>query len=145
MFRSQFCDVIQNGDLLDEGDDPNDMAFMPSACAKHKAPRNDIGIQEKRKKGIKRNLSKEYKLKIGKKLPERRGRGFNHRFASDNIEGSGLGGNTKKNKKNCSVDDVDIMVPTEIEKDFMKGNRVYYIVLDKVQREDNYRRQEVPQ
>ena len=130
-FVDQFCDVIQNGDLLDEGDDPNDMAFMPSVCAKHKAPRNDIGIQEKLKKGIKRNVSKQYKSKIGKKLPERTGRGFNHQFASDNIEGSGLGASTKKNKKNCSVDDEDIIVPTEIEKEFMKENRVYYIVLDK--------------
>ena len=51
-FVDQFCDVIQNGDLLDEGDDPNDMAFMTSARAKHKALRNDIGIQEKPKKGI---------------------------------------------------------------------------------------------
>ena len=65
-FVDQFCDVIQNGDLLDDGGDPNDMAFMPSARAKHKALRNDIGIQEKLKKGIKCNVSKEYKLKIGK-------------------------------------------------------------------------------
>ena len=130
-FIDQFCDVIQNGDLLDEGDDPNDMAFMPSARAKHKALRNDIGIQEKLKKGIKQNVSKEYKSKIGKKLPERTGRGFNRRFASDNIEGSALGVSTKKNKKSCSIDDEDIIVPTEIEKEFMKGNRVYYIVLDK--------------
>ena len=130
-FVDQFCDVIQNGDLLDEGDDPNDMAFMPSACSKHKTPRNDIGIQEKLNKGIKCNLSKEYKSKFGKKLPERTGRAFNHWFASDNIEGSGFGASMKKNKKNYSVDDEDIMVPTEIEKEFMKGNRVYYIVLDK--------------
>ena len=68
---------------------------------------------------------------MAKELPERKGRGFNHLFASDNIEGSGLGASTKKNKKNCSIDDEDIMVPTEIEKEFMKGNRVYYIVLDK--------------
>ena len=33
-FVDQFCDVIQNGELLDEGDDPNDMAFMPSVHAK---------------------------------------------------------------------------------------------------------------
>ena len=130
-FVDQFCDVIQNGDLLDEGDDPNDMVFMPSVHAKHKALRNDIGIQEKPKKGIKHNLSKEYKSEIGKKLPERTGRGFNRRFASNNIEGSRLGGSMQKNKKNCGVDYADIMVPTEIEKDFMKGNRVYYIVLDK--------------
>ena len=127
LFVDQFCDVIQNGDLLDEGDDPNDMAFMPPACAKLKVPRNDIGIQEKPKKGIKCNLSKEYKSKNGKKLPERTGRGFNCQFASDNIEGSGLGASMKKNKKNCSVDDEDIMVPTEIEKEFMKGNRVITI------------------
>ena len=130
-FVDQFCDVIQNGDLLDEGDDPNDMAFMPSAHAKHKAPRNDIGIQEKPKKGIKWNVSKEYNSKIGKKLPERTGRGFNHQFASDNTEGCALGVIKKKNTKNSPIDDEDIIIPTEIEKEFMKGNRVYYIVLDK--------------
>ena len=130
-FLDQFCDVIQNGDLLDEGDDPNDMSFMPSACAKHKAPRNDIGIQEKPKKGNKHDLSKGYKTKIGKRLPERTGRGFNHQFASDNIEGSPLCVSKQKNKKNSTVDDEDIIIPTEIEREFMKGNRVYYIALDK--------------
>ena len=104
---------------------------MPSAHAKHKAPSTDIGIQEKPEKGIKRNISKEYKSKIGKKLPERRGRGFNHHFACNSIEASGLGPKTMKNKRTCSVDEEDLFVPTEIEKEFMKGNRVYYIVLDK--------------
>ena len=48
---TNFCDVIQNGDLLEEREDPNDLDFMPSSRAKHRAPRNmDVGIQEKPKK-----------------------------------------------------------------------------------------------
>ena len=50
-FVDQFCDLIENGNLLEEMEDPNDLAFMPSARAKHKAPAHDIGIQEKPKKG----------------------------------------------------------------------------------------------
>ena len=144
-FIDQFCDVIQNSDLLDEHYDSNDMSFMPSACAKHKTPRSDIGIQEKPNKGNKCHLSKGYKTKIEKRLPERTGRGFNYWFASNNTEGSALGISKQKKKKNSTVDDEDIIVPTEIEREFMKGNRVYYIILDKgwyllsgVQREDNY-------
>ena len=50
-FVDQFCDVIQNGDLLEEREDPNDLDFMPSSRSKHRAPRNmDVGIQEKPKK-----------------------------------------------------------------------------------------------
>ena len=52
-FVDQFCDLKENGNLLEEMEDPNDLAFMPSARAKHKAPAHDIGIQEKPKKGSK--------------------------------------------------------------------------------------------
>ena len=61
-FVNQFCDLIENGNLLEEMEDPNDLAFMPSARAKHKAPAHDIGIQEKPNKGKK-------VPKGGKKLP----------------------------------------------------------------------------
>ena len=50
-FVDQFCDLIENGNLLEEMEDPNDLAFMPSARAKHKAPAHDISIQEKPNKG----------------------------------------------------------------------------------------------
>ena len=35
-FIDQFCDVIQNGDFLEERKDPNDLDFMPSSRAKHR-------------------------------------------------------------------------------------------------------------
>ena len=76
-FVDQFCDVIENGDLLEEHEDPEDMEFMPSSWAKHKAPVYDVGIQEKPKK------KKGGVPKKGKKLPERSGRGSNPCFAGD--------------------------------------------------------------
>ena len=75
-FVDQFCNLIENGNLLEEMEDPNDLAFMPSARAKHKAPAHDIGIQEKPKKGSK-------VPKRGKKLPNRSGRGFNPRYTEE--------------------------------------------------------------
>ena len=69
-FVDQFCDLIENGNFLEETDDPNDLAFVPSARAKHKAPAYDIGIQEKPNKGKK-------VPKGGKKLPSHSGQGFN--------------------------------------------------------------------
>ena len=77
-FVEQFCDVIENGDPLEERDNPDDMGFMPSSCAKHKAPLYDIGIQEKPNSKKKTGVTKG-----GKKLPNRSGRGFNPKFASD--------------------------------------------------------------
>ena len=65
-FVDQFCNLIENGNLLEEIGDPNDLAFMPSARAKHKAPAHDIGIQEKPNKGKK-------VPKGGKKLPNHSG------------------------------------------------------------------------
>ena len=56
---------VKNGNLLEEMEDPNDLAFMPSARAKHKAPAHDIGIQEKPNKGKKVPKGG----KGGKKLP----------------------------------------------------------------------------
>ena len=82
LFVDQFCDVIENGDLLGERHNPEQVTFMPSSRAKHKAPRNDIGIQEKPKK------SKAPKQVTSKKLPDRSGRGFNPKFAVDAIEGT---------------------------------------------------------
>ena len=96
-FIDQFCDIIQNGGLLDEHDDPNDMSFMPLVRAKHKALRNDIGIQEKPKKGNKCNSTKGYCSKIQKRLPDRTGRGFNRRFASHDMDASPK--HTSKQKK----------------------------------------------
>ena len=52
-FVDQFCDLIENGNLLEEMEDLNDLAFMPLARAKHKAPAHDISIQEKPNKGKK--------------------------------------------------------------------------------------------
>ena len=52
-FVDQFCDLIENGNLLEEMEDPNDLAFLPSARAKHMTPTHDIGIQEKPEKGKK--------------------------------------------------------------------------------------------
>ena len=67
--------MIQNGDLLKECKDPNDLDFMLSSRAKHRAPRNmDVGIQEKTKK-------KPPVLTTRKKsLPDRTGRGYNPRY-----------------------------------------------------------------
>ena len=68
-FVDQLCDVIENGDLLDEREDPDEMLFMPSARAKHKAPKNDVSIQEKKNK--RKNPPNREKT-----LPDRSGRGF---------------------------------------------------------------------
>ena len=105
-FVEQFCDVIENGDLLEERDNPDDMGFMPSGRAKHKAPLYDIGIQEKptrKKKGS----------KGGKKLPDRLGRGFNPKFASDDEEEMSVApkinkkkGKKESDKKKYPVEDV---------------------------------------
>ena len=65
-FVDQFCNLIENENLLEEMEDPNDLAFMPSARAKHKAPTHDNGIQEKPNKGKK-------VPKGGKKLPSHSG------------------------------------------------------------------------
>ena len=69
-FVDQFCDLIENGDILEEREDPEELSFMPSSRAKHKAPVYDIGIQEKPNK-------KKLVPKETKKLPERTGRGQN--------------------------------------------------------------------
>ena len=67
------------------------MGFMPSGRAKHKAPLYDIGIQEKLK-------SKKKGTKGGKKLPDRLGRGFNPKFASDDEDESSAPRNMDKKK-----------------------------------------------
>ena len=102
--------------MLDEVEDPNAKAFMPSVCAKHKAPKNmNIGIQE-------HPPNKPNTKRIGKKMPDRIGKGFNPRY------------NTRVDKERNNeqirqqVND-EILVPENIEKEFMKANCVYYIVL----------------
>ena len=64
----QFCDVIENGDLLEEHDNPDDVGFMPSSQEKHKAQLYDIGIQEKPNSKKKTGVTKG-----GKKMPNRLG------------------------------------------------------------------------
>ena len=66
-FVDQLCDVIKHGNLLEEVADLDELSFMPSARAKHKAPKNDLGIQEKTKQ------KKMTKDKVAKELPKRTG------------------------------------------------------------------------
>ena len=124
-FVDQFCDLIENGNLLDEMEDPDDLAFMPSARAKHKAPAHDIGIQEKLKKGKKVQ-------KGGKKLPNHTGRGYNPRYTEEDPRPTQAKPKTQKRQNVRSADDADtdVMVPEETEHDFIKANRVYYVVLN---------------
>ena len=193
-FVEQFCDVIENGDILEERDNPDDMSFMPSSRAKHKAPLYDIGIQEKPKSRKKTGMTKGGKGV--KKLPDRSGRGFNPKFATDDDDDNGPPINPSKmrykskskipldrqpssddevflrlpepswrNKSKSKIpvqrqpnpqdevfppvavprpknqrkgkgpvrhvpdNDDNVIVPNEIETEFMKENRVYYVVL----------------
>ena len=66
-FVDQLCDVIEHGNLFEEVADQDELSFMPSARAKHKAPKNDLGIQEKTKQ------KKTTKDKVAKELPKRTG------------------------------------------------------------------------
>ena len=67
--------MIQNGDLLEECEDPNEFDFMPSSRAKHRAPRNmDVGIQEKLKEKPAVSTTRK------KSLPDRTGRGYNPHY-----------------------------------------------------------------
>ena len=106
-------------------EDPDDLAFMPSARAKHKAPAHDIGIQEKPKKGKKVQ-------KGGKKLLNCTGRGYNPRYTEEDPWPTQAKPKTQKRQNIRSVDDADtdVMVPEETEHDFIKANHVYYVVLN---------------
>ena len=121
-FVDQFCDLIENGNLLEEMEDPNDLAFMPLARAKHKAPAHDKGIQEKPNKGKK-------VPKGGKKLPNHSSQGFNPCYTEETTWTT----QTKSQKKKDVIDidnpDTEVMVPDDIEHDFVKANHVYYVVL----------------
>ena len=121
-FVDLFCDLIENGNLLEEMEDPNDLAFMPSAGAKHKAPAHDIGIQEKPNKGKK-------VPKGEKKLPNCSGRGFNPRYTEETPRPTQRKSQKKKDIREVDNPDTDVMVPDDIECDFVKANRVYYVVL----------------
>ena len=140
-FVDQFCDLIENGNLLDEMEDPDDLAFMPLARANHNSPAHDIGIQEKQKK--------EKKVqKGGKKLPNCTGRGHNLRYTEEDPWPTQTKPKNKKKQNVRSIDDADshgrgynprytqedadteVMVPEEAERDFIKVNRVYYVVLN---------------
>ena len=121
-FVDQFCDLIENGNLLEEMEDPNDLAFMPSARAKHKAPAHDISIQEKPNKGKK-------VPKGGKKLPNRSSQGFNPRYTEETPHPTQTKSQKKKDTREIDNPDTDVMVPDDIECDFVKANCVYYVVL----------------
>ena len=122
-FVDQFCDVILHGDLLEEMEDPNEKDFMPSVCAKHRAPRNmDIGIQEhptKKKQQDKQN-------KWGKELPNRVGKGFNPCYNNYLKQ-------TRTSHINRQNENDYVIVPEAVEKEFMKANKIYYVVLKKGQ------------
>ena len=63
-FVDQFCDLIENGNLLEEMKDPNDLAFMPSARAKHKAPAHDNWYSSEAKQGKKGTKRREKITKL---------------------------------------------------------------------------------
>ena len=119
-FVDKFCEVILHGDLLDEVKDPNAKDFMPSLHAKHKAPKNmNIGIQEHPPK-------KSNTKRVRKKMPDRIGKGFNPRY-NTGVE------KERNNEQICQHVNNEMLVPENIEKEFMKANRVYYIVLKQEQ------------
>ena len=121
-FVDQFCDLIANGNFLEEMEDPNDLAFMPSARAKHKAPAHDIGIQEKPNKGKKVQ-------KGGKKISNHSGRGFNPCYTEETPCPTQTKSQKKKDIIEVDNPDTHVMVPDDIERDFVKANCVYYVVL----------------
>ena len=129
-FVDQFCDVIETSDLLDEQKYPEERSFMPSARAKHKAPKYDIGIQEKipKKKRATKSIQPHNE---GKKLPARHGRGFNPRFPTHGKQHSNnIAPQNRNNARNSDPNSDDFLVPENVEHEFMKANRVYYIVLN---------------
>ena len=121
-FVDQFCDLIENGNLLEEMEDPNDLAFMPSARSKHKAPAHDINIQEKPNNGKK-------VPKGGKKLPNHSSQGFNPCYTEETPCPTQTKSQKKKNATEIDNPDTDVMVPDDIECDFLKANHVYYVIL----------------
>ena len=125
-FVDQFCDLIEHGDILEEREDPDELSFMPSSRAKHKAPVHDVGIQEKPKN------KKKPVQKQGKKLPDRTGRGQNPRYDADSIPRPSVPRTYNRANEHTQFDDSeDVIVPADIEREFMKTNRVNYIVLKK--------------
>ena len=112
-FVDEICEVILHGNLEDERIENAPKPFIPSVKSKHRAPRNlKEGIQEKEK----------VPKVPPRKIPKQKGRGQNPRYSGQAKRngGASIGIDPRINPN---------MVPEDVEEQFMKGNRVYYIVL----------------
>ena len=64
-YVNQVCDLILNGDLLDECDDKQEYNFIPSKSAKHRPPKNLNKVpQERPKKKSSKQCSKSPDVNI---------------------------------------------------------------------------------
>ena len=100
-YVDQVCDLILNGDILDERDDEEEYDFVPSKSAKHRPPKNLKKVpQERPNNKVKVKSPNVPNVNVThcpkpvtlqppsyhhnpKKLPPREGRGTNPRYAGD--------------------------------------------------------------
>ena len=139
-----------NGDLLDERDDEETPDFVPSKGAKHRPPKNLKKVPQERPK--KQTRSKKNNPPVNptmidsesdkalsdtedsdkclpkgrtsdKTLPQREGRGFNPCYGGARNFAKKKRLPSKKNEVNNND------IPKDIEEEFLKANRVFYVVL----------------
>ena len=74
--------------------------------------------------------AKKYK-KEGKKLPNHSGQGYNPCFTDEPLWPTQAKPKIQKRQNGREIDnaDTDVMVPDDIEHDFVKANHVYYVIL----------------
>ena len=82
----------------------------------------DIGIQER----LIQKKQQDSENKWGKELPDRVGKGFNPCYNNYSKE-------TRSSDSNRQNENDYVIVPEVVEKEFMKANRIYYVVLKKGQ------------
>ena len=82
----------------------------------------DISIQER----LTQKKQQDSENKWGKELPNRVGKGFNPQYNNYSKE-------TRSSDSNRQNENDYVIVPEVVEKEFMKANRIYYVVLKKGQ------------
>ena len=111
-FVKQIDDVLFSGNLANEARKQFQRPFTPSIRAKHRAPRNVLNPQQG--KYADEQDDDVIIIEQPRKNPQRPGRGKNARYSQNPV-----------NINPRSEDDYHQMVPDEMEKKFLKANRVY--------------------
>ena len=141
-YVNQVCDLIPNGDFLDDRDDEEEYDFIPLKSAKHRPPKNlkkvpqerptkkvkakspmlpNVNVTHHPKQSQPANVQPPSPPQNPKKLSPREGRGTNPQYTGKNNVAQ------KRRPKRQQIGNDDISVETENE--FVKANRVFYIVL----------------